>query len=173
MTRTYVGLGSNLESPRVQLQRALSALGRLRATELREASSFYVTAPMGGPPQPDFVNAAAQLETGLTACELLDELHGIERSQGRRRDGGRWEPRTLDLDLLLYGEDRIMQDGLIVPHPRMRQRAFVLYPLYELAPELEIPGQGPLAGLLPAVQGQRVKRCGKAAIPARRTNDGN
>lgn len=145
----YVGLGANLDDPAGQLRRALKALSNLPACRLLRHSSLYRTPPLGPPGQPDYVNAAALLETELTPLELLDALQGIERAQGRRRDGERWGPRTLDLDLLLFGSRVLDSERLRLPHPQMHRRAFVLIPLAEIAPaDLRIPGAGVLGELL-------------------------
>jgi len=157
MTLAYVGLGANLGDPRRQLEEALIAMGGLPQTRLAARSSFYRTAPVGYEAQPDFVNAVAALDTALTPGELLDGLQGIERRHGRERSFPN-APRTLDLDLLLYGEDRIARPGLTVPHPRMHERAFVLRPLAEIAPDAEIPGKGKAGDLLRFCEAQTVER---------------
>jgi 2-amino-4-hydroxy-6-hydroxymethyldihydropteridine diphosphokinase len=145
----YVGLGSNLADPQYQVRRALTALAELPATRLLAASALYVTAPVGPQDQPDYVNAAARLETWLRPLNLLAALLAVEAAQGRRRDGTRWGPRTLDLDLLLHGEAALDLPGLRLPHPEIRHRAFVLIPLADIAPlGLRIPGQGTLWQLL-------------------------
>jgi 2-amino-4-hydroxy-6-hydroxymethyldihydropteridine diphosphokinase len=133
----YVALGANLGDARQAVQAALAALAGLPETRLITASSLYRSAPVdaGGP---DYINAAAALETRLTAPDLLDQLHAIERAAGRARPY-RNAPRTLDLDLLLYGDAYIESARLTVPHPRMRQRAFVLLPLADIAPGLVTP----------------------------------
>ncbi|HRP88067.1 MAG TPA: 2-amino-4-hydroxy-6-hydroxymethyldihydropteridine diphosphokinase [Gammaproteobacteria bacterium] len=136
----YVGLGSNLDEPAVQLRRALTALGRLPGTRLVAVSSFYGNPPMGPQDQPDFVNAVAGLLTTLPAMELLAALQAIEAAQGRRRDGPRWGPRTLDLDLLVYGALRRDGEALVLPHPGIADRPFVVVPLHEIAPGLRLPG---------------------------------
>ncbi|WP_295448502.1 2-amino-4-hydroxy-6-hydroxymethyldihydropteridine diphosphokinase [uncultured Thiodictyon sp.] len=147
----YIGLGSNLDDPRAQLCRAIHELAGLPGCTLRARSSLYATAPLGPVAQPEFVNAVAVLTTKLTPLALLGALQGIERDHGRVRDGARWGPRTLDLDLLLYGDWQLQLPGLTLPHPEMARRAFVLVPLAEIAPAgLLIPGQGDLAGLLAA-----------------------
>lgn len=143
----YIGLGSNLSDPAQQVRSALATLSSSPEVKLLRSSTLYRSAPMGPPGQPDYVNAVAQLETRLSAHQLLDLLQGIERQQGRIRDQ-HWGPRTLDLDLLLYGDCRIVDERLTVPHPGMAERAFVLYPLREIAPGLEIPGVGALSDLL-------------------------
>lgn len=136
----YIGLGSNLDEPAVQLRRALTALGRLPGTRLVAVSSFYRNPPMGPQDQPDFVNAVAGLLTTLPAAELLAALQAIEDAQGRRRDGPRWGPRTLDLDLLVYGALRRDDEALVLPHPGIAARPFVVVPLHEIAPGLRLPG---------------------------------
>lgn len=155
----YVGLGSNLDDPQAQVRLALAALDALPATRLVATSPLYATAPVGPQDQPDYVNAVAHLETRLTPADLLAALLGIEATQGRRRDGTRWGPRTLDLDLLLHGKTWLDLPGLHLPHPQIRHRAFVLIPLADLAPaDLEISGQGVLSDLLRACPRDGVRR---------------
>ena len=139
---SYIGLGSNLGDPETQLTSALAALNGLPDTDLVRCSSFYRSRPLGPTDQPDFINAVALLDSGLQAKQLLDRLQSIENGQGRVRDGIKWGPRTLDLDMLLYGKEIIDEPGLAVPHPELRHRNFVLIPLLEVAPEIEIPGLG-------------------------------
>lgn len=147
--RAFVGIGSNLEHPLRQVERAFDALAALRATRCVARSSLYRSPALGAAPQPDYINAVALLETRLPALELLDELLAIEARQGRvRRAGERWGPRTLDLDLLLYGEHRYSEPRLTVPHPEMVRRDFVLYPMSEIDPGLVIPGIGDLRDCL-------------------------
>ncbi len=148
--RAYVGLGSNLAAPMAQLRDALVALAELPDSFLLQVSRFYRTPPMGPADQPDYFNAVACLETTLEPHALLDRLQSIERDQGRRRDGPRWGARTLDLDLLLWGEARVASERLSVPHPGISERIFVLRPLADLAPDLRLPGLGPLPALLAA-----------------------
>jgi len=148
MIPAYVGLGSNLLDPEAQVERALRALQALPDTELIARSRLYRTRPWGGVAQPDFVNAVAQLTTGLGAAALMQALLEIERDAGRTRSAERFGPRILDLDLLVYGEEVIDQPGLHVPHPRLGERAFVLVPMAEIAPALVVPGQGRVDGLL-------------------------
>lgn len=147
----YVGLGSNLQDPGRQVSSALDALAGVPYSHLRRRSRLYCTPPLGPPGQPDYVNAAALLDTGLSPLELLDALQALERSRGRRGGGERWGPRTLDLDLLLFS-DRIMNsERLCLPHPEMHRRAFVLVPLADIAPpDLLVPGKGVLNELLQA-----------------------
>ncbi len=157
VTVAYVGLGSNLSGPEGQIRAALDALARLPRTRVTACSSLYRTAPIGRLDQPDFVNAVARLETGLSARELLQGLLEVEARQGRVRSTPN-APRTLDLDLLLWGEAVISEPGLEVPHPRMHERAFVLQPLAEIAPAARVPGHGPVAELVAQVSAQRVER---------------
>lgn len=142
----FVALGSNLDGPREQVRGAMDALAGLPDTQLWARSRLYSSPPMDGSSQPDYVNAVAWLKTSLAPRVLLDALLGIEQAQGRNR-GRRWAARTLDLDLLLYGYEVIDEPGLRIPHPGLTMRAFVLYPLAELVPQLEVPGAGPLPAL--------------------------
>ncbi len=148
-TLAAVGLGSNLNDPVAQVSGALAALAALPDSELLVASSLYRNPPMGPQDQPDYVNAAALLRTRLTAQALLQELQALERRQGRVRER-RWGPRTIDLDLLLWGDATINEPGLIVPHPGLHERPFVLYPLAEIAPGLHVPGRGRVDALAAA-----------------------
>jgi 2-amino-4-hydroxy-6-hydroxymethyldihydropteridine diphosphokinase len=155
--RAYVGIGANLGDPAAQVRRAIDALGALPGTRLAAASSLYRTAPVGYADQPDFVNAVAALDTELSPRGLLDGLLAIERDAGRERSF-RNAPRTLDLDLLLYGDATLEDDVLTVPHPRMHERAFVLAPLAEIAPDAEIPGRGSAAACAARLPDQGVRR---------------
>jgi 2-amino-4-hydroxy-6-hydroxymethyldihydropteridine diphosphokinase len=146
--RAYVGLGSNLGDREATLRRALELLARDPGVELAAASAFRETDPVGFEDQPRFLNAAAAVETELAAGELLDRLLAIERTLGRTRDGPRYGPRTVDLDLLLYGDERVDAPGLTVPHPRLHERRFALEPLAELDPDLVVPGRGPVRELI-------------------------
>ena len=137
--RAYIGLGSNLNRPAKQIERAFELLAELPDTELVSRSSLYRSEPMGDIEQPDFVNAVAKIATSLDAFALLANLQQIEDRQGRIR-GERWGPRVLDLDLLVYGDEQIQSESLIVPHPGIGQRNFVLLPLREVEPDLTIPG---------------------------------
>lgn len=148
MTRAFVGLGGNLGDTQAYLRQALDALARLPRTRLLAQSRSYRTPPWGLREQPAFLNAAAMLDTTLAPHELLDALLDIERAAGRERKGERWGPRTLDLDLLHIDGVRLHDDRLTLPHPRIAERAFVLLPLAELAPDLELPGQGRVDALL-------------------------
>lgn len=159
MSLAYVGIGSNLGQPREQVLRAFDELAALPATRLVARSSLYRSAPVGYAPQPDFVNAVAALETGLAPKELLAELQALEAGHGRARSFAN-APRTLDLDLLLYDERVSGQAQLVLPHPRMHERAFVLRPLVEIAPQAVIPGRGAAAACLAGCAGQAVERIG-------------
>jgi 2-amino-4-hydroxy-6-hydroxymethyldihydropteridine diphosphokinase len=158
----YVALGSNLREPRRQLQDAFEALGRLPQTRLLACSSLYRSAPVGYADQPDFVNAVVALRTGLSPRALLEVLLALERIQGRVRSFQN-APRTLDLDIVLYGEQVIHETGLTIPHPRMHQRAFVLVPLAEIAPDAVVPGQGRVRDLLRQVDVASVMRLKEVA----------
>jgi len=158
-TQAFIGLGANLGDPEAQVRRALLALAGLRGTRLVAASSLYRSAPVGYTAQPDFVNAVAEIETRLSAQALLGELLATEARFGRVRTLPN-ASRTLDLDLLLYGDRVIAEPGLIVPHPRMHERAFVLAPLAEIAPDIAIPGKGRAGALLAACAGQKVEKIG-------------
>ena len=150
MIPAYIGLGSNLDNPVDQVKLAIAELEEISQTHLLEASHLYISKPVGPASQPDYINAVAKLETALRAEELLRCLQDIEDRHGRRRDGERWGPRTLDLDLLLYGEAVIQTEHLIVPHPQLPRRNFVLYPLAEIEPDLSVPQFGVLKELLAA-----------------------
>lgn len=147
LVRAFIGLGSNLDNPVDQVRRAFDALKCLPQSRWIAASGLYRSTPMGPVAQPDFINAVALLETRLTPDELLGELLHIERLHGRVRDGVRWGPRTLDLDLLLYGNECICTPTLRVPHPGVADRNFVVIPLAELAPDLHVPGHGVVRSL--------------------------
>ena len=147
----YVGLVSNLDNPSAQIAAAIDMLAALPDATLRAVSSFYRNPPMGPQDQPDYVNAVVALDTRLTPRALLDAMQAIERAQGRDRSGLRWGPRTIDLDLLVYGDTVLDEDHLQVPHPGIAERAFVLVPLAEIAPQISIPGHGLLSTLLAAV----------------------
>lgn len=147
MIRVYLGLGANLDAPLQQLQQAVNALMQLPHSQLAAVSSFYGSKPMGPQDQPDYVNAVAALDTQLAPEDLLDALQRIELEQGRQRKDERWGPRTLDLDILLYGEAVLATPRLTVPHYGLHQREFVVYPLLELAPDLQVPGLGSLTAI--------------------------
>ena len=149
MTRSFVGFGANIGKPAEHIERALELLAAEEGVEVVAVSSLRVTEPVGYADQPDFLNGAAELETSLPPVELLERLLAIERLLGRERGTGpRFGPRTIDLDLLLYGDEVVEEPGLAVPHPRLHERRFALEPLAELDPALEIPGRGPVQALL-------------------------
>jgi 2-amino-4-hydroxy-6-hydroxymethyldihydropteridine diphosphokinase len=156
----YVGIGSNLDSPEEQVLTAIAALGSLPDTVVTSVSSLYRSEPMGPVRQADFVNAVAAMLTLLSPHKLLAELRAIEDAQGRKRDGEYWGPRTIDLDLLVFGSEEIDDGTLTVPHPGIRARNFVLLPLCELAPQLIVPGVGTVAALTSAVSasGGRIEK---------------
>ncbi|WP_063570398.1 2-amino-4-hydroxy-6-hydroxymethyldihydropteridine diphosphokinase [Luteibacter rhizovicinus] len=154
MVRALIGLGGNLGEVRERLDAAIAALDVLPGVAVAARSRFYRTAPWGPVAQPDFINAAIAVETSLPALELLDALLATERAFGRIRDGERWGPRTLDLDLLAYGDDVIDNERLSVPHPRIAERAFVLMPLADIAANAELPGVGRVSDLLGKIDTQ-------------------
>jgi 2-amino-4-hydroxy-6-hydroxymethyldihydropteridine diphosphokinase len=156
--RAYIGLGANLGTPIEQVRAGMSALGALPASNVVRCSSLYRTAPVGLTAQPDFINAVCALDTTLAPHALLQYLLSIEREHGRERGPLPGGPRTLDLDLLLYGYVVLMTPSLSIPHPRLHERAFVLYPLQEIAPTLVVPGHGPVADLARACAGQAAVR---------------
>ncbi|GLQ88699.1 2-amino-4-hydroxy-6-hydroxymethyldihydropteridine diphosphokinase [Dyella flagellata] len=147
----YVALGSNLGDSRQHLLDATEALATLPQTELLARSRLYRTPPWGGVDQPDFLNAVVLIETALPPHDLLDALLNIERAAGRQRNGERWGPRTLDLDLLYVAGRTVNSERLTLPHPHIADRAFVLLPLNDVAPDLLIPGQGKVSNLLQGV----------------------
>lgn len=163
--RALVGVGSNLDAPEQHVRRALAALGGLPDTDVARTSSLYRTAAWGDTDQPDFCNAAAFIATGLAPLALLDALQGLERAAGRRRDGRRWGPRVLDLDMLLY--DGLQQETarLTLPHAYMHERAFVLVPALEMDPDLRIPGRGRAADCLARLDRSGIVRLGGALEP--------
>ncbi|WP_281985442.1 2-amino-4-hydroxy-6-hydroxymethyldihydropteridine diphosphokinase [Azonexus hydrophilus] len=157
MSLAYIALGANLGDPAATVNAAFAALDQLPQSRLLAKSALYRTAPVGIADQPEFVNAAALIDTTLTPEALLDGLLGIEQAFGRVR-AERNGPRTLDLDILLYDDLTLATPRLTLPHPRLHLRAFVLQPLADLAPDLVIPGRGRLAAWLPAVANQGICR---------------
>lgn len=152
MIRAFIGIGGNQGQAMRQLDLAVEALSELPNSRLIAESPRYRTAPVGDPDQPEFTNSVVALETALEPLELLRQMQAIETRLGRRRDPARrWGPRAIDLDLLLYGDQVIHLPELTVPHPRMSARGFVLAPLSDLAPKIELPGLGPLSTLLSEV----------------------
>jgi 2-amino-4-hydroxy-6-hydroxymethyldihydropteridine diphosphokinase len=157
VTIAYIGLGSNLAEPQSQVESALRELSSLPASRLVARSSLYRSAPVGYGAQPDFVNAVAALDTALGAPELLRELQALEGRHARERSFPD-APRTLDLDLLLFGDETICEPTLVVPHPRMHERAFVLEPLVEIAPQARIPGRGRAVDCAARCREQKIER---------------
>jgi 2-amino-4-hydroxy-6-hydroxymethyldihydropteridine diphosphokinase len=147
MVRCYIALGSNLDNPLDQVSKAVCALAQLPTTQLTQTSPWYQTKAVGPGEQPDYINGVACLDTELSAIDLLHGLQQIEIDQQRVRSE-RWGPRTLDLDILLYGNQTIDESALIVPHPRMKERRFVLAPLSDIAPQLHLPDGSSLRTLL-------------------------
>jgi 2-amino-4-hydroxy-6-hydroxymethyldihydropteridine diphosphokinase len=156
--RAYIGIGSNLNDPVAQVKEAVEEIALLPDSLLVARSSLYNGKPMGRQDQPDYVNAVVALDTLLSAEKLLHGLQQIEQLQGRERDGERWGPRILDLDLLLYGKSVIDTPGLQVPHPGMHERDFVIIPLAEIAGNLNIPGQGLLTSLINRVENHSLRK---------------
>jgi 2-amino-4-hydroxy-6-hydroxymethyldihydropteridine diphosphokinase len=157
LTPAYIALGSNLRDPAAQVRAGFEALAMLPDTRLAAVSSLYLTAPVGRLDQPDFVNAVALVETGLDPHALLDALLAIEREFGRVRDVANG-PRTLDLDIVLYGDEAHDDAELTIPHPRMHERAFVLAPLAEIAPRAIIPGRGMASALAACVDASGITK---------------
>jgi 2-amino-4-hydroxy-6-hydroxymethyldihydropteridine diphosphokinase len=151
MPRAYVGLGGNLGDREETLRRAVALIAAVEGVDLLAVSELRETDPVGVVDQPRFLNGALKAETMLSPEALLDALLGIERELGRTRGTERWGPRTVDLDLLLYDDEIVDEPGLQVPHPHVHERRFVLEPLAELDPDLEIPGRGRVSALLAAV----------------------
>ncbi len=159
MERVYIGLGSNLAEPRQQLRSALDALENIPSSRLADVSSLYVSDPLGPPDQPRYYNAVAVLDTSLAPLALLDALQAIEQAQGRERKAERWGPRTLDLDILLFGDRVLAEPRLTVPHYHLHARPFVLYPLAEVAPAtLRLADGRPLTELLTACPFEGLER---------------
>ena len=151
MTRAYVGLGANLGAREEILRHAIALLGEREEVEVVAVSTLRETEPVGLVRQPRFLNGAVELQTTLDPRQLLTALLAIEQELGRVRDGKRWGPRTVDLDLLVYGDEVVEEPGLRVPHPRLAERRFALEPLAELDPALVIPGRGRVSELLAAL----------------------
>ena len=155
---SYIAIGSNQAQPIEQAKQAITALNNIKETILITFSSLYCSAPMGPQDQPDYINAIAKIDTALSAIELLDALQAIEQAQGRERKENRWGPRTLDLDIILYGDKAIDNERLTIPHYGMKEREFVLYPLFEIAPILQMPDGTSLIEML--------KHCDKNGLTA-------
>ncbi len=153
----YIGVGSNLNDPVQQVLAAKQVLQGLPETDLTKFSSLYASSPMGPQDQPDYINAVALLKTTLSAHQLLEQLQAIETQQGRVRKQ-HWGARTLDLDILLYGNQQINTPDLVIPHAGIAERAFVLFPLHDIASRLEIPGHGKLIDLFSACPANRIQK---------------
>lgn len=166
MTTIYVGIGSNLDDPLTHVREAIRELGLLNDCRFLSASSLYKSRPLIDPQlsperqeeQPDYINAVAAIETDRDILDLLDDLQEMENRHGRVRRGKRWGPRTLDLDVLLAGDKIINHTRLIIPHPGLHERSFVLYPLQEIAPDLNIPGLGSLKELIALCDDEGLER---------------
>jgi 2-amino-4-hydroxy-6-hydroxymethyldihydropteridine diphosphokinase len=148
MITAYIAIGSNQGNPVEQVKQAIKSLKQLPDSELLSVSSLYSSTPMGPQNQPDYINAVASIKTDLTPLELLGQIQAIELRQGRVRKEERWGPRTLDLDIILFGNQVIQSERLTIPHYGMKEREFVLYPLAEIAPDLVLPDGSHLSQLL-------------------------
>ena len=155
MTLAYIAIGSNLSSPLEQVNAAVQALSEIPQSRLVKVSAFYRTPPLGPQDQPDYPNAAVVLETSLDAETLLDNTQRIELQQGRQRKAERWGPRTLDLDIMLFGDEVINTERLTVPHYDMKNRGFMLWPLWEVAPELTFPNGESLQAILQQLNAEK------------------
>ncbi|MGF6423268.1 2-amino-4-hydroxy-6-hydroxymethyldihydropteridine diphosphokinase [Lelliottia sp. 489] len=155
MTLAYIAIGSNQASPLEQVNAAVQALSEIPQSRLVQVSAFYRTPPLGPQDQPDYLNAAVVLETSLDAETLLDNTQRIELQQGRQRKAERWGPRTLDLDIMLFGDEVINTDRLTVPHYDMKNRGFMLWPLWEVAPELTFPNGESLQAILQQLNAEK------------------
>ncbi|HHA1725498.1 TPA: 2-amino-4-hydroxy-6-hydroxymethyldihydropteridine diphosphokinase [Enterobacter cloacae] len=158
MTLAYIAIGSNLASPLEQVNAAVQALGEIPQSRIVAISSFYRTPPLGPQDQPDYLNAAMVLDTVLDAETLLDNTQRIELQQGRVRKAERWGPRTLDLDIMLFGNEVINTSRLTVPHYDMKNRGFMLWPLFEVAPDLTFPDGIPLREILDNLHAEKPAR---------------
>ena len=155
MTLAYIAIGSNLASPLEQVNAAVQALTDIPQSRLVAVSAFYRTPPLGPQDQPDYLNAAVVLETALDAETLLDNTQRIELQQGRQRKAERWGPRTLDLDIMLFGDKLINTERLTVPHYDMKNRGFMLWPLFEVAPDLTFPDGESLQAILQQLNAEK------------------
>lgn len=158
MTLAYIALGSNLASPLEQVNAAVRALGEIPHSQIVAVSSFYRTPPLGPQDQPDYLNAAVVLDTALDADTLLNNTQRIELQQGRVRKAERWGPRTLDLDIMLFGDSVIHTERLTVPHYDMKNRGFMLWPLFEVAPHLTFPDGSSLKSVLDVLNAEKPAR---------------
>ncbi|MEX9252870.1 2-amino-4-hydroxy-6-hydroxymethyldihydropteridine diphosphokinase [Pseudenterobacter timonensis] len=155
MTLAYIAIGSNLASPLEQVNAAVQALGEIPQSRVIAVSAYYRTPPLGPQDQPDYLNAAVALETALDAETLLNHTQRIELQQGRVRKAERWGPRTLDLDIMLFGDYTIQTDRLTVPHYDMKNRGFMLWPLFEIAPQLTFPDGESLKDILQQLNAEK------------------
>ena len=153
----YIGLGSNLKGPKEQIEKALKVLSEAKETTLLSVSSFYQSKPLLDMPGPNYLNSVCKIETDLSALDLLNFCQEIEDNQHRVR-GLKWGSRTIDLDILVYGEQVLATKRLTIPHPEMINRAFVLLPLFEIEPGLKLPLLGPLNGLLERIKPSDVEK---------------
>tara|TARA_B100000470_G_scaffold47042_2_gene34518 strand:- start:597 stop:1070 length:474 start_codon:yes stop_codon:yes gene_type:complete len=153
----YIGLGSNLKNPKSQIEKALSALNMAHGVVVNEISSFYESEPLLEMPGPNYINAVCNIETSLSAVDLLDVCQGIEDNQKRVREV-KWGSRTIDLDILLYGQQVISSERLSIPHPEITNRAFVLVPLYEIDKEIKVPLLGPVRKLIDSIDTHDLKK---------------
>ncbi len=154
----FIGLGANLSDPVEQLRLALEAIKLIPSTELIQCSSFYQTEPMGPKDQDDYINAVAEVRSGLSPLELLDNIQTIENKQGRVRKKERWGPRTLDLDILLFGDTLLNSPRLTIPHYGIKHRSFVLIPLAEIAPNIQLPIHGDINELIDSIGWQGIQK---------------
>lgn len=157
MTSAWIGLGSNLGASLSILRKAVASIARLEGTRVHGVSPAYRTPPWGMTNQPDFINAVLEIETEREPRQLLGNLQTIERDLGRSRNKEQWGPRQIDLDLLVFGSRRLNEPDLVVPHPHLHERAFVLVPLNELAPDLNVPGRGLVSELLARLDGAELE----------------
>src|SRR5512143_2224188 len=161
LATAFIALGANLDHPGRQIEAGIRELAALPQTRVIRRSSLYRSAPVGYRDQPDFINAVAQIETGLAPRELLEALLAVEQRHGRLRDFPN-APRTLDLDIVLYGDLVVHEDGLTIPHPRMHERAFVIIALAEIAPDCVVPGRGRAADLAKGLDSGSVTRLARS-----------
>lgn len=166
MKKAYIGLGSNLDHPDMQIREALDRLGDTPGILVIQVSSLYQSKALGEEIQPDYLNAVVEIETNFSAEELLNFLQRIEDAQKRIRTENRWGPRTIDLDILLFGDDQIQTDRLQVPHPELSQREFVVYPLAEIAPNLRTPSGDSIAQLIAQCPQREIRRIGSLTTEA-------
>ncbi len=163
MNSVFIGIGSNLSDPKIQVTKAVTAIAQVSTITISKVSSLYVSKPMGPQDQPDYVNAVIEINTALTPIALLDQLQAIENTAGRVRKDNRWGARILDLDILLFNQDIINEERLVVPHYGMKLREFVLLPLAEIAPNLILPDGDVLLELSNKIKRNALEKQGKIA----------